>query len=358
MEQNEKQPILLGEETKTGEKPKGEKKKIQNLISAIIILAGLFVGSLFVDVAQMVKGKGFSQKVLDKVDVVQQEGKTWVAYTDPVVNVKVVSDEGCEECAPDEALVWLRRVIPTILPEKVDVNSEKGKNLLENAGVKFIPAFIFSKEITETDIFQQAAVLFEEKDEMFVLRAEEIGLPIGKYVEAPEVSDDDIQIGNKNAKVKVIEFSDFQCPYCRAYHTSTINKVIEEFGDQILFVYKHLPLDFHAQAENAALAAECANEQGKFMAYANSLFENQNDWGESEGTQSFKTMATRAGLNGVQFNGCLDEKKYADKIEKDKEQASLFGVSGTPATFINDQFKSGVVEFEDLKKTIEEELQK
>lgn len=354
-ETNNETPVLL-EEPKKEEDEKS--KKIKNLISAVILLAGLFIGSLFVDVAQMVKGKGFSQSVLNKIDVFNLDGKTWVAYTDPIIKVQVISDDSCEACNPDEALVWFRRVIPTILPEKIDANSGEGKNILKKFGIKSIPALVFAKDVDTTDFYKQAGILFNEKEGSFVLQTAELGLEVGKYVEIPEIAENDIQIGSRDAKVKVIEFSDFQCPYCRAFQLNTIQKIIKDYGDKILFVYKNLPLDFHPQAENAAQAAECANEQGKFTLYSDKLFASQDDWGKSSGTQNFKNYAVQLGLNATQFNKCLDDNKFQDKISGDIEEAKEFGISGTPAVFVNDQFKAGAVGYDDIKKIIDEELAK
>jgi protein-disulfide isomerase len=341
-------------------KPKASKnKKIKNLTAAAILLAGLFLGSLFVDVAQMVRGKGFSQRVLKNTDVFALDGKTWVAYKDPIVRVRVLTEEGCEECNPEEALVWLGRVIPTIVPEKVDINSSDGKSIAQKYEVKSIPAYIFAEEIDKTDFFTQAAPIFDKKSDSYLLQTAQLGLPVGKYVETPAIADDDVQIGPKDAKVKLIEFSDFQCPYCRAFQVNTIQRILKEYEGKILFVFKNLPLtDIHPQAENAALAAQCANEQGKFEAYAGKLFDEQNDWGKTDGTQKFKTYAAQLGLKTTDFNKCLDDKKYQDKIDRDKQEADKFGISGTPSVFINGQFKGGAVAYEDIKKVIDEELAK
>ncbi len=357
--ETEKQPILLPEaETKKKVCKCCDDKKVKNLISAVILLAGLFLGSVFVDVAQLVKGKGFSQKVLNKTDVFALDSKTWVAYTDPIVKIQVISDDNCEACDPSQALVWFRRVLPTILPEKIDANSQEGKDAMVKFGIKSIPAFIFSKDVSKTDFYIQAQVLFSEKEEGFVLQTAELGIPVGKYMETPLITDEDIQIGNKEAKVKLVEFSDFQCPYCKAFQLNTIQKIIKDYSGRILFAYKNFPLEFHAQAQNAALSAECANEQGKFEAYSGRLFNLQDDWGKSQGTQKFKTYALQTGLNTAQFNQCLDDKKYQDKINKDIEEGKSFGISGTPSIFINDQFKNGAISYEDIKKVIDEELAK
>ncbi|MCX6765928.1 MAG: DsbA family protein [Candidatus Moranbacteria bacterium] len=333
-------------------------KKIKNLIALSILLGGLFIGSIFVDVAQLLKGNGFSQRVLNKTDVFTLDGKTWVAYSEPIVKIQVITDDSCENCQPDQALVWLRRVVPTILTQKVDLNSPEGKDLIAKTGVKTVPAFIFSSDVEKTDFYQQASALFEKKNNQFLLRTAELGLQPGKYLEIPSISENDIQVGNKEAKVKIVEFSDFQCPYCRAFHLNSISKAIRDYGDKILFVYKQFPLEFHLQAENAALASECANEQGKSLPYVDKLFEDQSNWGKLEGTQKFKSYALQLGLNSSQFNQCLDSKKYQDKVNRDKEEARSFGIGGTPSTFINDQFMNGVIAYDEIKKLIDEQLAK
>src|SRR3989344_238781 len=341
-------------EIQTIESPMEDKdKKIKNLISIVILLAGLFIGSVFVDVVQMTKGGGYSQKALNKTDVFESNGKTWVAFTDPLIKIQVLTDEKCENCKPDDILVSLRRVMPTISVSKIDSNSDEGKKIIGDFGIKSLPAFIFSENIEKASFFGQFQPLFEKKNNLYVMKNEAAGIKAGKFIGLPEISDSDIKIGPTDAKVKIVEFSDFQCPFCKAFHPS-IKKVIEEYREEVLYVYKHLPLSFHSQAENAALASECANEQNKFLAYADKLFEEQDNWGKSEGTQNFKTYASQIKLNTLQFNQCLDSKKYQEKINKDIKEAANFGVSGTPGTFINDRFESGAVGFEALKKTIDE----
>lgn len=333
-------------------------KKIKNLISLSILLAGLLVGSLFVDVAQMVRGGGFSQKILNKSDVFSLNGRTWVAYDEPLVKIQVLTDDTCEACQPDEAILGLKREMPTILTEKVDVSSDAGKELLEKFNIKTIPAFIFSKDIEQSALFAQAQSVFEEKDGQYLLNSAAVGLPVGKYTEIPSIGENDIVIGSRDAKVKVIEYSDFQCPYCKQMHETVVAPMLKEYGDKIAYVYKHLPLNFHPQAQNAALAGECANEQGKFVAYANKLFASQTEWGATQGTQSFKNYARQIGLNASQFNQCMDSNKYADKINDNTQEAQDFGISGTPGTFVNDQFNGGVVPYASFKQSIDAELAK
>ena len=337
---------------------KSKDKKVKNLISLVILLGGLFIGSIFVDIAQLVKGGGFSPKKLAQTDIFNFGGKTWVAYSDPIIKVQVVSDETCEACKPDEIVLALHRMIPTVLTEKVDYDSKEGKNLIDKFEIKTLPAFVFSQDLEKTDFFKQSAQIFDKKDDLYSLNTAKAGIQPGKYLEALAPKDDDIQIGNKESSTRIFVFSDFQCPYCKSFHETVLKKILANYSDKILLVYKNYPLEFHPQAQNAALAAECANEQGKFIAYADKLFAEQAVWGKTTGTQSFKNYARLMGLNASQFNSCLDGKKYADKIASNKSDGDNFGVSGTPSVFINDQAINSGSGYDEIKQIIDENLAK
>lgn len=333
-------------------------RKTKNLISAIILLAGLFMGSLFVDIAQLVRGSGFSEKNLSKNEVIESMGKTWVAFNEPRVAVKVISDETCEKCDPAEALVWFRnRAIPTISAEKLDINSGEAKALIEEFSVKTLPAFIFSDSVTKTDFYSQAKVLFDQKGNQYVLKTQEIGLSPGKYLELPNINENDVVFGKRDSKVKVVIFDDFQCPYCKVLW-STMRDVMNQYQDRVLFDHKNFPLSIHSQAENAALAAQCAFEQEKFLEYGDKLFASQDEWSADSENKKLKQYAAVLGLDTAKFNQCLDGKKYQQKINDDKGEAEKFGISGTPAIFINSQFKNGVVAADDIKSEIDSELAK
>jgi len=335
-----------------------EDQKIKNLISAVILLAGLFVGSLFVDVAQLMRGDGFSQKNLNQSEIFEAGGKTWVAYGEPMVEVKVLSDDTCgDKCDPSEALVWMRRVIPTISARKIDFNSPEAKDLINKFGIKTLPAFVFDSAVAKTDFYSQAQVLFDQKDNQYALKTDELGLTPGKYLATPEVKESDATFGKTDSNVKVVVYSDFQCPYCKLFW-STLRDTMKNYADKVLFDYKELPLPIHPQANGAALAAQCALEQNKFWEYGDKLFGSQDDWTGNTDTQKFKDYAKVLGLNTDQFNQCLDSKKYQSKIDNSVSEANSFGVSGTPAIFINNQFKNGVTSADDLKTAIEQELGK
>lgn len=332
-------------------------QRVKNLVSLTILLGGLFIGSLFVDIIQLVSGRGFSAKKVQESSVLEAGGKTWVAYNQPIIKVRVFSTEDCLACKTDEILVWLRRVLPTIEAEKVDASLVSGKELAAELGVKTIPGFVFSKEVADSDFFKKVPTAFTQKENDYLMNGAEMGIPVVKYLELPVIEERNAKVGKDDAPVRIIEFSDFQCPYCKVLHES-IRQVLVEMGDQVQLVYKNLPLDFHPQAQNAALAATCAAEQGKFEEYANKLFASQSEWGATKGTAKFKSYAIQLRFDVGQFNKCLDDQKYVDLIDKDMAEAEKFGITGTPAIFVNGQFKNGAVSLEELRSIIDGELGK
>jgi len=330
-------------------------KKIKNLISVIILLSGLLLGSLFVDVVQVIQGSGFSTKNLSQSDIFQANGKTWVAYSEPVVIIKVINDDACVDCDISDVLIWFRRVLPTIAAEKIDFDSQEGEQLIERFGIKTLPAFVFDNNLVETDFYTQADILFEQKEDSYILKTQELGLEPGKYLESPKINEGDAVFGKIDSQVKVAVFSDFQCPYCKLLW-ETMRDTMKTYVESALFVYKHLPLDTHPQANNAALASLCAQNQDKFWEFGDKLYATQDVWGNATGTQKFKDYARNLGLDAIKFNQCLDSKQYQNVIDADKLEATEFGLSGTPATFINDQLKNGVLSKDDLQSAIDEKL--
>ena len=365
---NEKQEF--NDEATNNQKPidktedkQNKKKTIKNLVSLVIILAGIAVGSIFVDVVQFVSGRGYSERALKNSEVFVAGDKTWVAYEDPAVEVKVLSIndeelENCEKCDPTEVLIWLKRFVPTLISKKVEASSEEGKALIKTYDLKTIPSFVFSKEIQDSSFYQgEAKALFNEKDENFVLNATGLGIPVGKYLETPEISESDAVLGNVEAPVKIVVFSDFQCPYCSQFYNQ-LREVTAQYDKDVALIYKDLPLEFHPQALNAAHSARCAGQQEMFWEMASQLYSTQDQWGKQEGKTPFITMATQLGLDKTQFSSCMEDEAFIKEIERDKEEAKNFGISGTPATFINGQFLNGVVQAEELTQLIDKELAK
>ena len=334
-------------------------KKIKNLISAVILLAGLFGGSLFVDAIQMARGGGFSQRVLNEADVFATNGKTWVAYNEPLVKVQVISDDTCEACAPDEVLVGLKQALPTMQNEKIDANSAQGQKLITEFKIKTIPAFVFSKEIEKTELFAKAQPFLDKQNSGYAIKSAEAGFPVGKYVSAPQISDKDISFGSSDAKVKVVTFGNFQNPEDKQLYQTVIAPMLKDYGEKIQFSFKNYLPPTSAQAMSAALAGLCANEQGKFLEYADKLFATQAVWGKAkDAAPLLKTYANTVGLNAADFGKCLDSKKYQDSITATLTDGQSFGIAATPAIFIDNELEIGAVKYEDIKKNIDQQLEK
>ena len=149
------------------------------------------------------------------------------------------------------------------------------------------------------------------------------------------ISDTDWVKGNRGASVVLIEYSDLQCPGCAAY-APIVNRITEEFGDQIAFVYRHFPLPQHKNAELAGEAAEAAGKQGKFWEMVDRIFASQNTWSdESNARETFITEAQSIGLDVNKFEVDLDSKETKDKVENDYLSGIQSRVNSTPTFFLN-----------------------
>lgn len=137
--------------------------------------------------------------------------------------------------------------------------------------------------------------------------------------------------GPANAKVTIIEFSDFECPYC-ASAEPLIQQILNSYPNDVKLYYRNFPLtQLHPDAMNAAMSAECANEQGKFWEMHDKLFANQ----QALGVINLKQYAKDVGLDTAQFNTCLDSNKYQSQITKDTQDGLAAGVGGTPSFFVD-----------------------
>ncbi len=165
-------------------------------------------------------------------------------------------------------------------------------------------------------------------------------------------------LGSKNAKITLIEYSDFQCPYCASFY-STVAQARQEYDDQLRVVFRHFPLtSIHPQAQPAAEAAECAGEQGKFWEFHNGIFENQS----SLSADYYKVLAADLKLNVNKFNDCVSSGKYKSKIQQQQAAGSAAGVGGTPYSVLMDSDGnsvpiSGAQPFDNLKAAIDSLLQ-
>jgi protein-disulfide isomerase len=165
--------------------------------------------------------------------------------------------------------------------------------------------------------------------------------------------DDDPWIGAKDAKVVIVEFSDYACPYCAKFALEVEKKIVENYKNTVKLVFRDFPV--HGESSyKAAEAANCAREQGKFWEYHYLLFERQKEWYNN--VSKFLDYAEELGLDSEKFRECLDSGKYRQEVEKDFMDGVSYGVQGTPTFFINDDMVIGYRSYEEFTRLIEERL--
>jgi protein-disulfide isomerase len=167
--------------------------------------------------------------------------------------------------------------------------------------------------------------------------------------------DDDPFLGPEDAPITIVEFSDFQCPYCAQFEEQTFNALLDKYKDKVRFVYRDFPLtSIHPDAMGAALAANCANEQDKFWQMHDAMFSSQRVTGV--GTDAVTKMATDLQLDMDQFDDCVQKQKYSSEISHDMADGTSYGVTGTPTFFINGVRLVGAQPIEQFSAVIEQLL--
>lgn len=166
-------------------------------------------------------------------------------------------------------------------------------------------------------------------------------------------------LGQENAIVTIVEFSDFQCPFCESWFQN-VKPQLQPYIDrgEVKLLYAHFPLSFHENAEPSALAAECANEQGKFWEYHDKVFENQADMSGANYAETLKNYASGLGMDAARFNSCFDSSKYLSEVQAEFNEGVSLGVNGTPTFFINGQKIVGAQPWTSFKSIIDAELAK
>jgi protein-disulfide isomerase len=198
---------------------------------------------------------------------------------------------------------------------------------------------------------QKISYLREKKDEfMEGLRSK---ADIEFLLERPELikldiaPDDDPSMGRHDAPITIVEFVDYQCPFC-SRSTKILKELVSRKGNNIRLIQRDFPLPSHKDARMAAEAAECADEQGEFWKYTELLFSNQ----QSLGDGNLQEYATRAGLNKKQFRDCLYGGRQSQEVDKDITDAKMAGIRSTPSIFINGYYISGIASLDYLEEVI------
>lgn len=344
MQEQQPEQREAGLNNKTAQKANNQPIFKKYWACAIIFLTGLIIG--------LGISSAFYERLF-KQPIFPFRAKTWVAYGEPVVGLTVVTDKNCVRCDISDVIKQLKTVIPTLVVKETDFKSDAGKGLLSEFKVKSLPALVFAPEVEKAEVFEKISPALQKENNKYYVIPLNSGIVPGKFLELPEIGGGDRVKGPDSAPITIIEFSDFQCPYCKAAE-ETIGKVLAAYPDKVKLVYKHLPLAIHPDTQYAAEAAECAGDQGKFWEMRDKLFANQSKLDKNSIAQYGRELK----IYNKKFIDCLYTGQFKAKIDADAKTAADFNVIGTPAFFVGDEFISGIALFDDFKAVIENQLKK
>lgn len=364
------------------------------LLGTTVLFLGAFVGSLFLDlqaasndndmdIAQGVVRLGDQtyvavKNLTDEFKVELEKGnefavyngKTWIPVLGNPIELLVLNDPNCgKKCDTSQALATLRQVLtPALLVRTVDVDSEEGKALISTFEVSSIPQFLLGDGIRDhvssngTKFLEASQEVLTEKDNLFLVDSGKVGFPVGTFLEAPTFADMGIEPAQGNGKVQVVEFTDYQCPYCKRLHDNNKASIKKLIADgKIKYVMKDFPLGFHKEAMDAHVAANCAQKIGDNETYwhmHDKIFDTQSQWsGKGAGARAhFKTLAKELVLDEEAFGACMNDEAMKEEVRADQAEGSQFGVSGTPALFIGKQMMPGAIGSATFEQAVEDEI--
>lgn len=225
--------------------------------------------------------------------------------------------------------------------------------------VGFFLGYFVGEEIGQDTARKQELEKYEQ-------RIDELETPkIETFYEIPK--DNDPMLGDPNAPISIIEFSNYQCQFCARFYSDTLPLLKSQYIEtgKVNLIYRDFPIQkINSNAMPTALASECANEQGKFWEYHDMLFETQDTWKQNKSdllNLTLKQFAKELNLNQEQFDSCLDSGKYAEEVNQDVEDGRKYVVSGTPTFFVGNEeigYSSifGAQSFSDFRIMIDEKL--
>jgi len=330
-------------------------------------VAVLFIGAF---VGTMVHGLSWSQNFQGE-DRFVANGQTWIPVKGEPLAIKVLTDPTCgAACDPTSSLAVLRQNIsPALVTETIDVTSKEGRKLVEDFAVKSIPQYIFDTGIAKIKAADGSLFIdnlppgfFTEKDGLYHLNNTSVGFRVGKFIEDPEFADLDTEPKKGSGPVTVVEFTDYQCPFCRRLHDQNKDLITQLIAEnKITYVLKDFPLNFHADAVDYAHAvANCALKEGGQDAYwtMNSYIFDQTDQWSNKGDAGRDFLVAKVNELGFDISACLADANTKAEIGADQAEGQLYGVSGTPALFIGGQVMPGAIGPDVFAGAVEAELKK
>ena len=294
------------------------------------------------------------------------------------VNLLIVEDPSCIRCQVDIFAAQVREnLLPGMTIQKISFESDEGQKIISDLDLNQLPTYLFSAEIAQrSDWGSELSGAFIpvslSGETYYMLRPQFV--PEKVMIAAPRITDTAVVIGDRNAPVTVISFSDYECPFCAIAegneelvaqfsaqspgYVPAVPKIIENYVETglVKMVFYNMPVVSQRSkiVHNAAL---CANEQGEWEAYHHKLFNDRSEWFDATDRVSvLKSFAVELGLDSAQFDECVDTMKFESQIEEETQLGGSYGVSGTPAFFVNKNFVSGAQPFGVFEALIEAEL--
>ena len=202
---------------------------------------------------------------------------------------------------------------------------------------------------------------YVSRDGKYLFRGDAVDLTIDPLQQVMNKMDlkNQPERGPKDAKVTIVEYSDFECPFCARVYTTLEQQVLKDYGDKVRFIYKNFPLSsIHPWAEDGAVASECGFQQGndQFWAMYNGLFSKQGEITKDNLRDKVTEIAQGAGMDVAKFQECFDGKKTLDAVKADQSEGTALGVNSTPTFFVNGRRLSGAQTPENFKQLIDQSL--
>ncbi len=227
-----------------------------------------------------------------------------------------------------------------------------------------VGSYLLGSVMTKVQILERSGGLAATGDKQVVPAAPAAQPPVQEAKDVPKVTKDDHVRGDRNSRIALIEYSDIECPFCKRFHPTAL-QVFDVYKGKVMWVYRHYPLAFHANAQKEAEAVECANELGgsdAFWKYLDTMYERTTSNGTGFALDKLVPLAVELGLNEAKFKECLESGKYAKHVKDDMDGGSKAGVTGTPGNILLDtksgktRLIPGAVPFEQIKSAIDEML--
>ncbi len=329
-------------------------------IACVFLLGGL-VGSFLAEPMMMEK---FDE---DKAMVVVGD-KTWIPVKGKPIELMVLNDRQCTSgCDTTQAIAALKQNIsPALIVTEVDVTSEEGQALIQSFDLVSVPQYFFGEGIESLGaddgskfIDNLPVGVLTEKDDLYHLNGAATGFRPGKFIKAPEFADLDTEPKLGTGPVRVVEFTDYQCPFCKRLYDQNKELIAELVAaNKITYIVKDFPLNFHLEAKDAHKAANCVlreSGQDDYWSMNAEIFRTQKAW-SGKGAEARTQMIALADNMGIDITSCMSDPAIEAEMQADLAEGSRFGVSGTPALFIGTQMMPGAIGPDVFRAAVDQEL--